>query len=231
MRKASFPEGHWNKSLRAVLFDFDYTLADSSAGVFECINHALEQMGEPPCDYLACCETIGLTLNLTYNRLTGNVDPDRETEFFRLFIERADKVMVDRTHLYSGVHEMVGRLNQRNIPLAIVSTKFRMRIEGILRRDHLLEAFPVIIGGEDVTRHKPDSQGIELALARLGVSDRKAVYVGDSLVDARAARHGNIPFIAVLSGRTAASDFIAFEPLAVIDSVVDLPNVLDGARR
>ena len=217
--------------MKAVLFDFDYTLADSSVGIVDCINYALERMGESRRGHQACCDTIGLSLNRAYNRLTGKVDPAREAEFFRLFLEQADRVMVDNTRLYDGIHEMVDQLNQRNIALAIVSTKFRMRIEQILRRGDLADAFPVIVGGEDVTNHKPHPEGMELALSRLGITGREAVYVGDSIVDAKAAQSGNIPFIAVLSGRTPASDFVAFQPLSVINSVSELPkalNVLDN---
>ena len=34
-------------TFRVVLFDFDYTLADSSQGAIECINFALAEMGLP----------------------------------------------------------------------------------------------------------------------------------------------------------------------------------------
>ena len=32
---------------RSVIFDFDYTLADSSAGIIECVNHALQGLSLP----------------------------------------------------------------------------------------------------------------------------------------------------------------------------------------
>ena len=38
---------------KAVIFDFDYTLADSSQGVYQCIHYALERLGfSKQLDYL-----------------------------------------------------------------------------------------------------------------------------------------------------------------------------------
>jgi len=44
---------------KAVFFDFDYTLADSSKAVIECINYALQKMGYPESSPESICRTIG----------------------------------------------------------------------------------------------------------------------------------------------------------------------------
>ena len=46
---------------RAVMFDFDFTLADSSEGVVICVNHALSRMGLPESPADAIARTIGWT--------------------------------------------------------------------------------------------------------------------------------------------------------------------------
>ena len=45
---------------RAVLFDFDFTLADSAEGIVACMNHALGRLGLPPAPADAIRRTIGL---------------------------------------------------------------------------------------------------------------------------------------------------------------------------
>ena len=50
---------------RAVLFDFDLTLADSTRGAIECINYALVKMGLPQAEDQAIKATIGLSLPAT----------------------------------------------------------------------------------------------------------------------------------------------------------------------
>ncbi|HEY9503221.1 MAG TPA: HAD hydrolase-like protein, partial [Pyrinomonadaceae bacterium] len=58
-----------NLRFNTVLFDFDYTLADSSQGAIDCINFALAEMGLAPVSDEAACRTIGLSLNETFLNL------------------------------------------------------------------------------------------------------------------------------------------------------------------
>ena len=211
---------------RSVIFDFDYTLADSSEGAVECVNYALKSMGLPQAAGVTIRATIGMALKDIYKSLTGDTRQSRAMEFARLFAIRADQVMLDHTVLFDFVKAPLRRLEGRGLSLAIVSTKFRYRIEAFLRRECLFDAFKVIVGGEDVKEHKPDPTGIRLALQRLACNPAEAVYVGDSTVDAEAAARASIPFIAVLSGVTTRQAFRKYGPLSVIDDVRFLPALL-----
>ena len=53
--------------------------------------------------------------------------------------------------------------------------------------------FSVVVGFEDVARHKPYPEGVELALERLGVLPEEALLVGDSAADIEAARAAGCP--------------------------------------
>jgi phosphoglycolate phosphatase len=209
---------------RSILFDFDYTLADSSQGVIDCIGFALRELGLPPVSDDATCRTIGLSLHDTLVALTGPQPETVRVAFARLFVEQAERVMADKTVLFPGVRGTVARLGERGLMLGIVSTKYRRRIETILGRERLLDPVAVIVGGEDVSRHKPDPESLQLALARLGVRSEEALYVGDSVTDAEAARRAEMPFVAVLSGTTPREAFEGYDVRAVIEHLGDLAD-------
>ena len=213
-------------SFDAVLFDFDYTLADSSQGAIECINFALTEMGLDCVPAETACRTIGLSLNETFLTLAEHHEPHRCDEFYRLFVQRADEVMVELTALYDSVPSTVESLRERGLQLGIVSTKYRRRIQEVLKREALLHGFHVVIGGEDVEQFKPHPEGLFEAISRLGCSTASVVYVGDSVVDAELAKRAGVPLIVVLSGVTPRSDFHEYEPLAVLESVSELPAFL-----
>jgi len=213
-------------AFKTIIFDFDYTLADSSRGISQCINHALESMELPAVSYDAVCRTIGMSLKDTFEALTSIEDPVQAAEFSRLFISRADEVMVDSTELFDSAHSVIRGLKQRNLSLGIVSTKYRHRIEAVLARDGLLDPIDVIIGGEDVARHKPDPEGLLRALKALETAGPKALYVGDSVIDAIVAERAGTPFVAVLSGTTPREAFDQYQPVRVIDRLTELPRVL-----
>jgi len=212
--------------VNAVVFDFDYTLADSSAGILRCIHYALQQMGLPLALESRMRESIGLNLAKTLTFLTGNEDIDAGAEFTRLFVEHADRIMADHTVLYDTTPQVIATLRAAGLPLGIVSTKYRYRIEGILRREALFQHFDVIVGGEDVTDHKPHPVSLQQALRRLNCPPAQAVYIGDHTVDAEAAGRAGVPFVAVLTGTTERHHFDTAQCLGILDNLLTLPSLL-----
>ena len=208
----------------AVIFDFDFTLVDSFRGIVGCANHALKTMGLPPATPDEIRKTVGYSLPESLVRLTGEEQSGRGGEYTRLFVERADEVMADRTVVYDYVPETIEHLRGKGLRLGIVSTKYRYRIVEVLGREGLLEPFEVIIGGEDVSEFKPDPECLNLALERLSIPPEAVLYVGDSVVDAEAAMRAGVPFAAVLSGPTPRDAFSMFETRMVLDSVLDLTS-------
>jgi len=79
---------------KAVFFDFDYTLADSSKAVIECINYALQKMGYPESSPESICRTIGLTLAEAFKILSGDTSDSNADLFRQYFKERADWLCV-----------------------------------------------------------------------------------------------------------------------------------------
>ncbi len=214
-----------NQAFQTVLFDFDYTLADSSRPVFECINFALDGLGLPTVTYDRACTTIGLSLGDTLVQLAGEKHSHLSDEFLKLFLEMADRVMVEKTVLFEAVPETMVKLKDQGQAIGIVSTKYRYRIESILARYDCHGLFDVIIGGEDVVEHKPDPRGLLAALERLK-SGTECVYVGDSLVDAETAERADVDFVATLTGVTPKADFNGYSALGIINHVSELPGLI-----
>jgi phosphoglycolate phosphatase len=212
-----------NHPWQTILFDFDYTLADSSAGVVECINYALNNLGLPPVPAAQACRTIGLSLPNTFVTLAGPEHQAQSDQFVRLFIERADQIMTDRTILFETTRPAIQKLKQKGMQMGIVSTKFKHRIESILRRENMSAYFDLVIGGKDVTRHKPSPEGLNMALEMLNCAPANALYVGDSLTDAETAQRAGVAFVAVLSGTTPQEEFKPYPVEAFLAHVGELP--------
>jgi phosphoglycolate phosphatase len=210
----------------AVLFDFDLTLADSTAGVTECTNFALRALGFDEAQGPAIRATIGLPLAQSFTVLTGNSDPTLAANFAHHFVQRADDVMADLTEIYAAVPRVFSDLRARSRRTGIVSTKFRYRIEEILRRSDLLALVDAIVGGEDVTVQKPDPSGILKILSTLSVSARRTLYVGDHQVDAITANAAGVDFVGVLTGATDRARFAQVHAHDVLDSVAEVPSHL-----
>ena len=207
---------------RAVFFDFDFTLADSSSGVVVCMNHALARLGLPPAPEDAIRRTIGLDLITVLGVLAGEEWKPRGEEFLGHFTRKADEVMVASTVFLPGAARVLGTLHGAGYRLGVVSTKYRRRVEEALERDGLLGFVDVVVGSDDVPRPKPAPDGLLRAAGALGVATDDCVFVGDSEVDARAARDAGTGFVAVLTGTTPAEQFARYTPRAVFAGVGEI---------
>jgi phosphoglycolate phosphatase len=214
--------------MRAVLFDFDFTLADSSPGVLDCFAHGFERVGLPAADPARVVRTIGLTLGEALRELHGVDDAAVVTAFVAAFRERAERVMVPNTRWLDGVLGVVERCRAAGWATAICSTKRRSHVEGVLLRDDLGALFDAVIGFDDVPAPKPAPDALHAALARLGVAPERALYVGDHPVDAEAAARAGLDFVAVLTGPSPRGAFEAFRVrrfLASLEELLELPEL------
>jgi len=207
---------------KALIFDFDFTLGDSSRGIHDCINHGLRRLGFPPVEYEKACKAIGKSLPDTLVYFAGEESRPKEEEFYEYFMEKALEVMVEKCTIYPGVEETLRYLRSRNFTLAIASTKHRHRIEEILEKHGLSEYFSEIVGGEDVSRHKPDPMVLEEIVKSLELKASDCAYVGDNVVDAIAAEKAGVDFIAVLTGHTPQAQLEKYPHIAVINTIRDL---------
>jgi len=214
------------KRLRGVLFDFDLTLVDSTRAVIECSNHALSMMGLQAVDARAVQRTIGLPLPEAFRALTGRAEPRLETRYAHEFVARADEVMVAWTEFYDGVATALQLMRHQGLRLAIVSTKFRYRIEAILAKAGLTHVVDLIVGSEDVKAHKPNPEGLLYALTRLELAPWEALYVGDHPLDAEAATRAGTAFVAVRTGFSDPATWSTRSRLVIINDVSRLPELL-----
>jgi phosphoglycolate phosphatase len=212
--------------LKALIFDFDLTLADATQGIYQCMNHALNFFGYNHADFETVKRTIGYTLPVSFQMLTGNNDPEASEKFVEEYVAHADIVMNINTFVYPSVFNIMPKIKQQGLQTAIVSTKYRYRIAEILKRDKLEEYFNCVIGGEDVKNHKPAPEGLFIAVEKLGLNKSETLYIGDSLVDAQAAKNAGIRFCAVLSGTTTADEFKKVKVEHIVENLEDVFVVL-----
>lgn len=89
---------------------------------------------------------------------------------------------------YVGFHVAVRSLVEQDIRLAVVTGDDEARAVRQVDALELAGELPVVIGGDRGLPGKPDPATLLAGCAALDVDPSRCVYVGDSLVDVRAAR-------------------------------------------
>src|SRR5262245_1503862 len=127
--------------LKAIIFDFDYTLADPTRGMDDCLDFAIDHLGlpRPPAEIIA--QTVGLSLRASFGHLAGPDHSGRCEEFIQLVVQRADETMNNLTVLFETVRPTVKQLKAQGIVLGIVSMKYREHFLPVLQEEKLSEAF------------------------------------------------------------------------------------------
>ena len=211
---------------KGIIFDFDYTLGDSTEGIVTCVNTALRRLGYDLADREEIRKTIGLDLQQTYLVLTKDANQEQAEKFSSYFREKADQIMTENTSFFPGVLELLQKWHRQGMRLAIVTTKYHYRIEAILEKYQASGLVDIIIGGEDVKRPKPDPEGVLQVLGDWQLPKDQALYVGDSLVDARTAQAAGVDFAGVTTGTTSKAELQAYPNVVVAQGLDELDGML-----
>ena len=192
---------------RAVCFDFDYTLGDSTDSIVAGFQHGLTKLGWPAPDRETVRKTVGYLLEDAYTLLTGDESEENRAAFRPLFLEVAMERQRKETKLFPGAAELLRELKSRGVKLGIVSTKRSDTLEIILENHGVLKELEFVIGSDRVSKHKPDPEGLKVAAGLLGVDKSEMLFCGDTVLDAGAAKNAGVDFAAVLNGTTPAEGF------------------------
>ncbi len=210
------------KDYDVYLFDFDYTLADSSRGIVGCFREVLEGAGYLGISDDTIKRTIGLTLEEAFSGMTGITDRSVLAVWRKEYVKVADRIMNSSTFLFEEVPELLDALRRRGSKIGIISTKYRYRIEDFLLRHFTELPVDIIIGGEDVKDAKPSPEGIGKAIYRLGASKESVLYCGDSTVDAASAMNAGVDFAGVLHGITVREELQVYPNVGIIGNLLEL---------
>lgn len=207
------------------LFDFDYTLADSSRGIVICFRNVLERHGHTGISDEAIKRTIGKTLEDSFSILSGITTPGTLAEYKKEYVKEADTYMTVNTFFFPETVTVLKTLKSQGAQIGIISTKFRFRIREMVDQHFPKDFFDIIIGGEDVKQAKPDPQGIKKALRRLHRRKSETLYIGDSTVDAETAQAAKVDFVGVLNGMTTREELMVYPHRQILDNLSLLPLI------
>ena len=183
--------------LRALLFDLDGTLIDSARTNYAAYSQALHEVGATIAPDEVESAAAGRHWQEFLPELLRNAgvagDPAavarRKGELYR---EMLSELRVNDALL--SLAESVRPAMQT----VLVTTASAESVRAILRHFDLGRAFDLVITGDDVTRHKPDPEAYQLALARLQLDPSECLAFEDSDVGAASAEAAGVGVVRVV---------------------------------
>ena len=121
--------------------------------------------------------------------------------------------------LYPGVPKTISRIKARAGKIAIVSNSDILTIERDLK--HLLPKFDYVVSSRDVKVLKPSGEGLRLLSKMSNVRPDRIAYIGDTVVDIRAAKDAGCIPISTLCGMGLESYIRKEKPELVFKDLKD----------
>ena len=185
---------------KLVIFDLDGTLLNTIADLSEAVNHALKLRGLPLHSLEEITKMVGHGVrNLIMQALPAELRDDTATvdavlsDFTDYYFAHIDIY----TQPYPGIPELITKLHQNGILLAVASNKFQEGTEHLIKEFFTETPFVAVLGGRPNYPLKPDPEIVTEVLRKAGVEKEDAVMVGDSDTDMETAANGGITGIAV----------------------------------
>ena len=214
--------------IRAVLYDFDGTLADSTELIMRCYRHTMAtHLGECPPDE-AWLAGFGTPLETQIARFARDArEHDAMLATYREHQNEHHDVLL---RPFPGAVETVAELKRRGLALAVVTSKHRRATLRGMDICGITDLFDVLITPEDVENAKPHPEPVHLALTRLGVAPAEALFVGDSPHDMVAAREAGTRTAAALWGPFPREALLAEHPDHLLERQEDVLDLVAGRR-
>ena len=156
-----------------VAFDLDGTLIDSRADLAASVNHVLASLGRPQLPSEQLVAFVGDGARMLVQRALAAVGDDRVSIALDRFLAHYGSHLLDRTHPYSGIPSLLNQLSAADVVLSLESNKPEAMCRTILDGLGWLPRFVAVLGGDSVTRRKPDPAGVRCALAASGASPER----------------------------------------------------------
>ncbi len=219
-------------SLRAVLFDLDGTLLDTAPDMVGALNELRKERHLVPLAY----EPMRASVSHGSARLLQLGFPGTGLEDMAVLQKRYLEVyggaLSVKTRLFEGMDRVLTEIAARGLLCGIVTNKPARLTHALLEQLALTSRFACVVGGDTVSRAKPDAMPMLHAAKLAGVGVHECIYVGDAERDVQAAHAAAMPALVAAYGYLGPDeDWRAWGADGVIHSPIELLAWLEHSGR
>ncbi|MDP4087074.1 MAG: HAD family hydrolase [Bacillota bacterium] len=180
--------------IKAVIFDFDGTLADTLPVCFFAFKAVFREFDNRELTSEEIKAMFGPSETGIIRKNLMNTDYEKAIE---LFYEKYNDEHQSLVQKNEEINNLLMRLKKEGYKLGIYTGKARRSLDISLKCLEMSHFFDVMITGDDVELPKPHPEGINKALAQLNVPYNEAIFLGDSDADIWAGKQAMIHTIGV----------------------------------
>lgn len=166
--------------IKAVMIDFDGTLANTNGAIIKSFQHTYRTFLGREEDERIIKSSFGEPLRITMEKIFGEELRDEAVNVYRSFQQDRFERLIE---IFPGMDDLVNSLREQGYKVALVTSRLRESAMLGIEKFGLADSFDAITTIDELTRHKPDPEAINVTLKKLNVSAGEAVMIGDSKFD------------------------------------------------
>lgn len=186
------------KEYKAVIFDLDGTLFDTSFGIIKSIEYTVEKLYLRKLTEEEKLSFIGPPPKHSFKKIysLSEEEINKAVNIFRE--EYKNKYLFDAV-LYPNIKDLLEILKSKNILMAIATNK-REDLSVLLIEHFRLSEYFSVIKGSDFENTLTKTDMINFCIDKLKVAGENSIMIGDSVSDEEGAKKAKLDFIAVTYG-------------------------------
>lgn len=188
--------------LKAVLFDLDGTLLDTSDDLYNAVTQVLRLNKLPLIkrESFNPLITDGIT-SIIKNACESSAEPLQFPLLLEQFFALYEARIAVNTAPFPGIELVLASIAEYGLSWGIITDKYRRFTLPLI--DQLGLEPKVVICPEDVTESKPSPKGLLKACKQLDLLPQQAIYIGDHQRDIKTAKNATMRSVAVTYGFTS----------------------------
>lgn len=187
------------KKYKLVIFDLDGTLLDTSEGLLSSTIYTIKRLGYDMPSREVLLSFVGPRIQDSFRRVYG-LRGEELSAAAAVFMEHYKKGDVLLAKPYEGVYDVLNRLSERKIHMAVATNKRQDFTEELLGKYGFMPYMGCVCG-TDMEGKLTKADLIRKCMDNFpGCSKDDSVMIGDSSYDAAAAREAGIDFIGITYG-------------------------------
>jgi len=213
--------------VKAVIFDWDGTLADTKEAVVRSFQKVLVEAGCLVSDEFIE-RRVGVGTKKTLEEVLEECDVRFGDEMLENLAGEKIRIQANLTEivsLFDGAIELLENLQGR-IKIALATMSSRKVVAKLLSEKRIGGYFDVVVSADEIFKPKPDPEVFLVSATKLGVKPEDCVVVEDSVFGVRAAKAAEMKCIAVSSGAYSGEELQEENPDLMINSLVEKERIL-----
>jgi len=209
--------------IKAILFDFDGTIADALPVLLKIVNGMSEKYGYRKIKKREIDELKNHSIRQALKEDAKM--PFYKIPFFMNDVRNRLKKEKDKVKIFSGMKHIISELS-KNYSIAIITKNSKSNVNALLKKYDINFVNLIITDNSWYNKHK----AIKKALRKFKIQNTEAIYIGDEIRDVQACKKIDVKIISITWGFNSKKVLLNEKPNFIADKPEEILNIINEIK-